>query len=99
MTPNNDTPQISGEDARHDTVSDTGWGDRAGDQDPAGSGPLDDPDGSAVMDAAEEAEPYLPWAGWHEPAQQEAGDPASPPPSCHPAEPEYQWEPGYATGS
>ena len=99
MTPNNDTPQMSGEDARRDTVPDTDWGDRAGDQDLAGSGLLDDPDGSAGMDAADEAEPYLPWADWHEPAQREADDAAGPQPSFHPAEPEYQGEPGYAAGS
>ena len=99
MTTNNDTPPMSGEGARHDAVSDTGGSDRAGDPDPAGSGLPDDPDGSAEMDAADEAGPYLPWADWHEQAQQEADDTAYPQPSFCPPEPDYPWGPGYATGS
>jgi len=99
VTTNNDTPQMSGEGARHDTVSDTEWGDRAGDPDPAGSWPLDDPGRSAGTEEADEAEPYLSWADWQEPAQHEADDPAYPEPSPHPPEPEYPSVPGQATGS
>jgi MinD-like ATPase involved in chromosome partitioning or flagellar assembly len=99
VTTNNDTPPMFGEGARRDTASDNERGDRTGDPDPAGSGLPDDPDGSAEMDGADGAEPYLPWADWPEPARQEADDAAFPPPSFGPPEPEYRWDSGRATRS
>jgi MinD-like ATPase involved in chromosome partitioning or flagellar assembly len=85
-------------DTASDTASDTERCDRAGDPDQAGSG-LVDRDGPAEVDGADAAEPYLSWADWHEPAQQEAGDAAFRQASYYPPEPEYPWGPGQATGS
>jgi len=101
VTTNNDTPQMSGEDARQDAVSDTEWRDGAGDPDPAGAGLPNDPAGAAEtedVNGAGEAEPYVPWADWAEPGQQEADGAAYPQPWPHPPQPEYPWAPGYPGG-
>ena len=102
LTTNNDTPQMPGEEARQDAVSDTEWREGAGDPDLAGSGLPDDPASTAETGEANgtgQAEPHVPWTDWAEPGQQEADGAAYPRPWLHPPEPHYPWAPGHRGGS
>ena len=101
MTANNDTPQMSGEDARQDAVFDAEWREGAGDPDLAGTGLLADPAGVPETDEADGAggaQPHVPWADWVEPARPEADGAADQQPSWYAPEPEYPWAPGYGGG-
>jgi MinD-like ATPase involved in chromosome partitioning or flagellar assembly len=101
VTANNDTPQIPGEDGRHDAVFDTEWRAGAGDPGPNGAGLPAGPAGVPETDEPEgaaEAEPRLPWAGWIEPARQEADGAAGQLPWLYPPDREYPWAPEYAGG-
>jgi len=69
LTTNNDTPQMPGEEARQDAVSDTEWREGAGDPDLAGSGLPDDPASTAETGEANgtgETAPQVPWTDWAE---------------------------------
>jgi MinD-like ATPase involved in chromosome partitioning or flagellar assembly len=99
VTPNNDTPRMFGDTVRRDTAVDTEWRDGAGEDALTGAEPQDGPDDWAevgLADRAEQAEPYLRWADWEEPAQDEAGDAAYPQPSFYPPGPGYPAGPEYA---